>query len=75
MTCLQAASLAAMTLGKKLPTSASLGSSFSLSMKLVGVGGEQGADALGDGVERVGLEGELHAALGAELVHQDRAPG
>src|SRR5580658_6661417 len=39
MTCLQGASFAGMTLGKKLPTSASMGSIFILSMKLVGVCG------------------------------------
>ena len=76
MTCLQGASLAGMTLGKKLPTSASMGSIFNLSMKLVGVCGlEQGADAVGDGVERVGFEGEVHAAFAAELVHQDSGAG
>ncbi len=72
MTCLQGASLVAMTLGKKLPTSASMGSIFSLSMKPVGVGGfKQGADSVSYGVERVCLEGEVHATLGAELVHED----
>ena len=68
--------LAEMTLGKKLPTSASLGRSLSLSMKLVGrLGLDEGADAVGDGVERVGFEREVHAAFGAELVHQDAGAG
>ena len=40
-----------------------------------GFGLDQGADAVGDGVERVGFEGQLHAALGAELVHQDFGAG
>ena len=40
-----------------------------------GLGLEQGADAVGDGVERVGFERELHAALAAELVHQDLRAG
>ena len=32
---------------------------------------EEGFDALGDVVEGVDFEGETHAALAAELVHQD----
>ena len=45
-------------------------------MKLVGVCGlEQGADAVGDVVEGVGFESEVHAALAAELVHQDARAG
>ncbi len=45
-------------------------------MKLVGVCGlEEGADAVGDGVEGVGLEGEVHAAFAAELVHEDVCAG
>ena len=75
MTSLQGASLREMTLGKKLPTSASMGRSLSLSMKLAGVRAGKGADAVGDVVERVDFEGELHAALGAELVHQDAGAG
>ncbi len=65
-----------MTLGKKLPTSASMGSIFTLSMKLVGVCGlEEGADAVGYVVEGVGFEGEAHAAFAAELVHEDSGAG
>ena len=45
-------------------------------MKLVGVSGlMQGADAVGDRVQRVGFEGQLHAAFGTELVHQDLGSG
>jgi hypothetical protein len=39
------------------------------------LGFEEGADAVGDGVEGVGLEGETHAAFAAELVHQDACAG
>ena len=76
MTCLQAASDLPMTLGKKLPTSARVGRSLSLSTKLVGVGGvEESADAVGYSVEGVDVEGELHAGLGAELVHEGSGAG
>ena len=36
---------------------------------------QEQSDAVGDGVERVGFEGELHAAFAAELVHQDACAG
>ena len=35
------------------------------------LGVDQGADSFGDCIERIGFEGEFHAAFGAELVHQD----
>ena len=76
MTCLQAASDRSMTLGKKLPTSASVGQQLQLVDKADRRGWmQQRADAFGDAVERVDLERELHAALGAELVHQDAGAG
>ena len=37
--------------------------------------GEQRSDAVGDLIKRVGVVGQLHAALGAELVHQDAGSG
>ena len=40
-----------------------------------GLGVEQGADAVGDTVERIDVEGELHAGLGAELIHEDTGAG
>ena len=40
-----------------------------------GLGFEEGADAVGDVVERVGFEGEAHAAFAAELVHEDVGAG
>ncbi len=36
---------------------------------------DESADAVGDGVERVGFERELHTALRPELVHQDFGAG
>ena len=63
-------------LGEEVADFGELGRSFILSMKLVGdFGFEEGADAVGDVVEGVGLEGELHAAFAAELVHQDACAG
>ena len=52
MTCLQGASLAEMTLGKKLPTSASCGQHLELVEEAFGsLRIDQGADAVGDFVE------------------------
>ncbi len=75
-TCLHGASARSITFGKKLPTSASIGSSFSLSSRPVGVGGcKQRANALRDLVQRLHVKRQLHAALGAELVHQHTCAG
>ena len=61
-------------LGKKLPTSASIGSNFSLSSRLVGVCGlMQHADAVGDVVERIDVESQLHAALRSRTGSSGRA--
>ena len=40
-----------------------------------GDGVEEDADAIGDGVKALYIQGELHAGLGAELVHEDAGAG
>ncbi len=63
-------------LGKNLPISASMGSILTLSRKPCGdFTSMKCADAVGDFVERIDLEREVHAALGAELVDQDLRAG
>ena len=47
-----------------------------MSRRPTGVGGwRRGPDAVGDAVEGVDVEGELHAGLGAELVHEGAGTG
>ena len=73
---MQGASFAVDDLGEEAADLGELGEELEFVEEADGGGGvEEDADAVGDGVEGVDVEGELHAALGAELVHEDAGAG